>query len=44
MESVCRQVRPGLDDWSWFPRGGGEGFELRKFLDVLEALRSEITI
>ena len=31
-------------DWSWFPRGGERDFELTKVLDVLEPLRSEITI
>ena len=31
-------------DWSWFPRGGEKDFELTKVLDVLEPLRSDITI
>ena len=31
-------------DWSWFPRGGERNFELTKVLDVLEPLRSEISI
>jgi len=35
---------PAWKDWSWFPRGGGKDFELTKVLDVLEPLRSEITI
>lgn len=35
---------PAWKDWSWFPRGGEHDFELTKVLDVLEPLRSEITI
>ncbi|MFM9116855.1 MAG: DUF1552 domain-containing protein [Planctomycetota bacterium] len=35
---------PAWQDWSWFPRGGERNFELTKVLDVLEPLRSEITI
>lgn len=35
---------PAYEDWSWFPRGGERDFELTKVLDVLEPLRSEITI
>ncbi len=35
---------PAWKDWSWFPRGGETDFELTKVLDVLEPLRSEITI
>ena len=35
---------PAWKDWSWFPRGGEKDFELTKVLDVLEPLRSEITI
>lgn len=35
---------PAWNDWSWFPRGGEKDFELTKVLDVLEPLRSEITI
>lgn len=35
---------PAWRDWSWFPRGGEKDFELTKVLDVLEPLRSEITI
>jgi hypothetical protein len=35
---------PAWHDWSWFPRGGETDFELTKVLDVLEPLRSEITI
>ena len=35
---------PAWKDWSWFPRGGERDFELTKVLDVLEPLRSEITI
>jgi len=35
---------PAWKDWSWFPRGGETNFELTKVLDVLEPLRSEITI
>ena len=35
---------PAWQDWSWFPRGGEEDFELTKVLDVLEPLRSNITI
>ena len=35
---------PAWKDWSWFPRGGEHDFELTKVLDVLEPLRSDITI
>jgi len=35
---------PAWKDWSWFPRGGEQDFELTKVLDVLEPLRNEITI
>ena len=35
---------PAWKDWSWFPRGGEQDFELTKVLDVLEPLRSDITI
>lgn len=35
---------PAWRDWSWFPRGGESDFELTKVLDVLEPLRSDITI
>lgn len=35
---------PAWKDWSWFPRGGEKDFELTKVLDVLEPLRSEITV
>lgn len=35
---------PAWNDWSWFPRGGEKDFELTRVLDVLEPLRSEITI
>ncbi|MCH7987535.1 MAG: DUF1552 domain-containing protein [Planctomycetes bacterium] len=37
---------PAWKDWSWFPRGGKneKDFKLTKVLDVLESLRSEITI
>jgi hypothetical protein len=31
-------------EWSWFPQGGEKDFKLTKVLDVLEPLRSEITI
>jgi len=37
---------PAWKDWSWFPHGGKneKDFKLTKVLDVLEPLRSEITI
>jgi hypothetical protein len=35
---------PAWTDWSWFPRGGEKDFQLTKVLDVLEPLRSDITI
>lgn len=35
---------PAWEDWSWFPRGGEHDFQLTKVLDVLEPLRSEITV
>ena len=31
-------------DWSWFPHGGEKDFEFTKVLDVLEPLRSDITV
>ncbi len=38
------QADPAWKDWSWFPQGGERDFRLTKVLDVLEPLRSEITI
>ncbi len=38
------QTDPAWKDWSWFPQGGERDFRLTKVLDVLEPLRSEITI
>lgn len=35
---------PAWTDWSWFPQGGETDFRLTKVLDVLEPLRSDITI
>lgn len=35
---------PAYEDWSWFPRGSEKDFKLSKVLDVLEPLRSDITI
>ncbi|MEM8667222.1 MAG: DUF1552 domain-containing protein [Planctomycetota bacterium] len=35
---------PAWKDWSWFPRGGESDFVLTKVLDVLEPLRSDISI
>ncbi len=35
---------PAWNDWSWFPRGSEKDFEFTKVLDVLEPLRSDITI
>ena len=35
---------PAWNDWSWFPHGGEKDFRLSKVLDVLEPLRSDITI
>ena len=35
---------PAWADWCWFPRGGEKDFQLTKVLDVLEPLRSDITI
>ena len=35
---------PAWNDWSWFPRGGEKDFEFTKVLEVLEPLRSEVTI
>lgn len=35
---------PAYEDWSWFPRGTEKDFKLSKVLDVLEPLRSDITI
>lgn len=39
-----RKDDPAWKDWSWFPQGGEKNFRLTKVLDVLEPLRSEITI
>jgi hypothetical protein len=39
-----RKDDPAWKDWSWFPLGGEKDFRLTKVLDVLEPLRSEITI
>ena len=41
---VPRKEDPGWKDWSWFPHGGERDFQLTKVLDVLEPLRSEITV
>ena len=35
---------PAYKDWSWFPTGSEKDFKLTKVLDVLEPLRSDITI
>jgi hypothetical protein len=35
---------PAYTDWSWFPSGSEKDFRLSKVLDVLEPLRSDITI
>jgi Protein of unknown function (DUF1552) len=35
---------PAWEDWSWFPQGGEKDFRLTKVLEVLEPLRSDITI
>lgn len=35
---------PAWKDWSWFPQGGEKDFKLTKVLEVLEPLRSDITI
>jgi len=35
---------PAWKDWSWFPHGDEKQFKLTKVLDVLEPLRSDITI
>jgi hypothetical protein len=35
---------PAWADWSWFPQGGEKDFRLTKVLDVLEPLRSDITV
>ncbi len=35
---------PAWKDWCWFPEGGETDFRLTKVLDVLEPLRSDITI
>jgi hypothetical protein len=35
---------PAYNDWSWFPQGSEKNFKLSKVLDVLEPLRSDITI
>ena len=35
---------PAWKDWSWFPHGGEKDFEFTKVLDVLEPLRSDITV
>ena len=39
-----RQDDPAWKDWSWFPQGGERDFRFTKVLDVLEPLRSEVTI
>lgn len=39
-----RKDDPAWRDWSWFPRGGERDFELTKVLDVLQPLRSDITV
>ena len=41
---VPRRDDPAYKDWSWFPHGGEKDFRLTKVLDVLEPLRSDITI
>ena len=35
---------PAWKDWSWFPHGGEKDFEFTKVLDVLEPLRSDVTV
>ncbi len=35
---------PAFQEWSWFPHGSGRDFQLTKVLDVLEPLRSDMTI
>ncbi|MCM8537570.1 MAG: DUF1552 domain-containing protein [Lentisphaeraceae bacterium] len=35
---------PAWKDWSWFPHGGEKDFRLTKVLDVLEPLRSDVSI
>ena len=35
---------PAYNDWSWFPRGTERDFKLTKVLDVLEPIRSDISI
>ena len=35
---------PAWKDWSWFPRGGEQDFELTKVRDVLEPIRGDITV
>jgi len=35
---------PAWEEWSWFPRGGEKDFVLTKVLDVLEPVRSDITV
>ena len=39
-----RTEDPAHKDWSWFPHGTGQDFELTKCLDPLEPLRSDLTI
>ena len=35
---------PAWKDWSWFPHGGEKDFEFTKVLDVLNPLRSDVTV
>jgi hypothetical protein len=35
---------PAWKDWSWFPHGGEKNFEFTKVLNVLEPLRSDVTV
>lgn len=35
---------PAWKDWSWFPHGEEKNFEFTKVLDVLEPLRSDVTV
>ncbi len=35
---------PAWKDWSWFPHGGEKDFKFTKVLDVLEPLRSDVTV
>jgi hypothetical protein len=41
---VPLRADPGWKDWSWYPRGGEKDFEFTKVLDVLEPLRSDVTV